>query len=122
MPRRDCAIWCPESRCCLRERGWAVEPVKPVWISLGGSGGATDLYPEVRVSLAISQARFCEAKDRDKEGLETILTLTFIAPGDLEVACVSQIVQTLTLPRQVSQGLAAATSCLLGCSTVQKVN
>lgn len=60
-----------------------MEPVKPVWISLGGGGGATDLYSEVRVSLAISQARFGDAKDRDKEGLETILTLTFVAPGDL---------------------------------------
>lgn len=100
MPRRDCAIWCPESRCCLRERGWTVEPVKPVWISLGGGEGATGLYPEVRVSLAIGHTRFGDAKDRDKEGLETIFTLAFVAPGDLEVACVSQIVQTLTLPRQ----------------------
>lgn len=44
------------------------------------------------------QGRF-DAKDRD-EVLEAILTLTFVAPSGEEVACVSQMVQTLTLPRQ----------------------
>lgn len=47
----------PESRHCLRERGWAVEPAKPVWTGLGQGGSATDLYPELRVGLAMGPSQ-----------------------------------------------------------------
>lgn len=70
-----------QSRHSLRERGWAGEPVKAMWTSLGGDGGAAGLYPEAQSVWSWGQAR-SDAKDPDKEGLEAFLTLTFAAPGD----------------------------------------
>lgn len=81
-----------------------MELAKPVWTSLGQSGDATDLNPEVGISLAVGPSQF-DAKDRDKERLQAILTLTFVAPGNLEVACVSQSVHRLLPESWGRQGL-----------------
>lgn len=52
----DCVKWYLENRHCLGER-LGKEPAKLVWPSLGQGGGATDLYPEVRVSLAVGPSQ-----------------------------------------------------------------
>lgn len=43
-----------------------------MWTGLGQGGSATDLYPELRVSLAVGQARY-DAKDRDRRGWRLFL-------------------------------------------------